>query len=257
MNRQEYESHDGINFSLLKKFAISPAYYKWSVAQPKSEPTTELRIGLAAHTLALQPRNFSEEYAVCPKVDRRTNDGKRVWAEFQESNAGKTILTEEEHATAKACSDAFRNSKIWQTIENANKVFWEVPVFSTVDINGDNIAIKGIPDIYIEDTGTIFDLKTLGDVPTPKNMSIAMNRSDYYGQAAYYKMLLESKGKPVNQIIFGFVEKNAPNCFALGSPTEYNLNNAIDRVNNLLYSFNQCKTLDIWPSTDNGTINQI
>jgi hypothetical protein len=257
MNRTEYESHAGINFSLLKKFAISPAYYKWYVSQPKSEPTTELRIGLATHAMCLTPSVWHEQFAVCPKVDRRTNAGKQVWQEFNDANVGKTILTEEEYDTVCGCFTSYSSSKIHDTISKAKSIHIEKPIFSEFVIDGMKVAVKGIPDIYIEDTGTIFDLKTLGDVPTPKNMAVSMNRSDYYGQAAYYKMLLESQGKTVNEIIFGFVEKNKPHCFALATPNEYNLNNAIDRVRNLLFSYNQCKETDFWPSTDNGIVHKI
>ena len=50
-----------------------------------------MKFGRAAHTRMLEPVTFSELYAIAPNCDRRTNEGKAIWAELQES--GKEIIS--------------------------------------------------------------------------------------------------------------------------------------------------------------------
>ena len=257
MTRQEYNQHEGINYSLLKKFAISPAYYQWYLSQPKTEPSSEMKIGLATHTLSLTPELFIQEYAVAPKVDRRTKEGKEVWNDFVAASGGKTVLTEEEFDTARRCTAAWVESSLYKIHVLGKDTLIEKAFFGKHISPSGSVVTKGIPDIFIPDKGIIIDLKTFGETPTPEKMRYAALRSEYLGQAAYYKKLVEDNGFKFNAFIFAFIEKAEPNSINFLSPLDSTLIQAQDKLNVLLERFINCKAADIYPSTDNGTIHTI
>ena len=93
MTEKEYRSHPAISRSELWKIRESPEKFKCFKENP-TEPTPALIFGQAFHKLALQPETFSDEFAVMPQVDRRTKDGKAIWAEFCGKSTGKTIITD-------------------------------------------------------------------------------------------------------------------------------------------------------------------
>jgi hypothetical protein len=91
ITRAEYERIDGANFSTLKFFEQSAAHAREAMRHPKP-PTKAMEFGTAFHCAVLEPSRFSKEYAATPKIDRRTTEGKRAWAEFEAEHANATCL---------------------------------------------------------------------------------------------------------------------------------------------------------------------
>ena len=71
----EYTDAKGIRSSLLKQILITPAHYQFALQHPK-ETTAAMSLGTALHAALLEPAAFDAAFAVVPKVDRRTRDGK-------------------------------------------------------------------------------------------------------------------------------------------------------------------------------------
>ena len=105
MTEKEYRSHPAISRSELWKIRESPEKFKYLKENP-TEPTPALIFGQAFHKLALQPETFSDEFAVMPQADRRTKDGKAIWAEFCEQSEGKTVITNDDYTKAKDIVDS-------------------------------------------------------------------------------------------------------------------------------------------------------
>ena len=76
-----YDSMPGIRRSDLWKINKTPYHFRYEVDHPAPK-TPALLFGAAAHKYILEPKTFSDEYAVAPIVDRRTKEGKAVWADF-------------------------------------------------------------------------------------------------------------------------------------------------------------------------------
>lgn len=91
ITNKEYRSKTGISKSSLELFKKSPLHYKYSIENPK-EDTPSLLFGRAAHKYILEKETFAEEFAVAPKVDRRTGEGKMMWVEFMESVGTREII---------------------------------------------------------------------------------------------------------------------------------------------------------------------
>jgi len=82
---------DAIRSSALKQILITPAHYRYYQQHPKDE-TAAMSLGTALHAALLEADAFAEAFAVVPKVDRRTREGKQQWQAFLEAQAGKTLI---------------------------------------------------------------------------------------------------------------------------------------------------------------------
>lgn len=101
MTEKEYRTHPAISRSELWRLNESPEKFKWFKDNP--EPATPaLLFGQLIHKLLLQAKTFGDEFAVAPDIDKRTKAGKEVWADFELSNRGKTIVTADMFDTAMA-----------------------------------------------------------------------------------------------------------------------------------------------------------
>jgi hypothetical protein len=107
----EYLSLAGTSISRLKELRRSPQHYLYRLSNPKeSKPMT---LGIAAHTAVLEPERFERQFAVWR---RRTDSGNlaprrgQYWDAFEGENAGKTIITEDEHELATAIATAVRGN---------------------------------------------------------------------------------------------------------------------------------------------------
>ena len=95
ITNKEYRSREGISKSSLELFKKSPLHFKYAEEHPK-EDTPSLLFGRAAHKFILEKDTFFNEFAVAPKVDKRTTQGHLEWLDFVESLNGRDVVTEEQ-----------------------------------------------------------------------------------------------------------------------------------------------------------------
>ena len=91
MTEREYREHPAVSRSELFKILDSPEKFKYYKENPEP-PTPALLFGQLFHAMVLQPKEVWEQFAVMPKVDRRTKDGKEVWEQFLIDSAEKTVV---------------------------------------------------------------------------------------------------------------------------------------------------------------------
>ena len=95
---------DTVSSTGLKKMLISAAHFQANLKR-EQKPTPALEIGRAVHALILERESYAARFAVAPVINRRTKVGKQEWADFQEANAGKTILSAADNLTAMQCAE--------------------------------------------------------------------------------------------------------------------------------------------------------
>lgn len=82
-------------------------------AEAKAEndiDTPSLLRGRAAHALILEgDAAFEKEFTVAPTCDRRTKEGKKIWAMHMADNLGKTVIKEEEYVRIMGMNMAVRS----------------------------------------------------------------------------------------------------------------------------------------------------
>ena len=108
MTNKEYREHEGISRSELNILrSKTPFHFKYS-QEHKEEDTAALLEGRAAHKMILEPETFFDEFAVAPKIDRRTAAGKEAYAAFVEESEGKEVITEEIYEKLKEMAEAIK-----------------------------------------------------------------------------------------------------------------------------------------------------
>lgn len=191
----EYGAHRGLNFdsyaqiqaanhSTLERFRQSAAHARYYMLSGGDEETQALRKGWAVHAAVLEPSRFDSEFIVAPKLDRRTKDGKALWAEFQAAHANALILTDEEMDLCQKLRAAIWAHPTAAEIlaakgHNEMTLVWSDPETQ--------VACKGRVDRMCQYAGwsCLVDLKTTRDA-SRRTFESTIYRYGYHRQAAMY-----------------------------------------------------------------------
>jgi len=197
----EYHKIAALSASSAKLLLKSPAHYLANIANPR-EPTAAMRLGTLCHTLVFEPENFKKEFAIMPKVDKRTKIGKEAAAQFEEDNDGKIILDEYQYEKAQAIAQAALSHPIVSEYMKGGNA--EV----TMRWRDYDVDCKARVD-YL--TGNvIFDLKTCQDA-SPEGFARQIGGFQYHLQAAHYASGFEKiTGQQLEKFVFIAVESEPP-----------------------------------------------
>lgn len=185
-----------LSASALKAFSKSPNHYVQYVTGTV-EATPAMTFGSALHCYVLEPKEFNKRYAVCPKVDRRTKEGKMLYAQFVESSVGKEVLTADDFATVLELDKSIREHEPAMDLLEGCTSFEEM---REGEIQG--VQFKGIADGLSD--GYILDIKTCQDA-SPEAFERTAYNSFYHEQGVAYQTLFG-----VDRFYWIAVEKNPP-----------------------------------------------
>lgn len=242
MNDKEYSAMPGIRRSDLWWMKKTPAHFKWHINN--KEDSAALAFGSAAHAFVLEPHVFRTEYAVVPKVDRRTKAGKEQIDQFKAENANKTWIDSDDYDTIAEMNEALlRNDEVRRILHAEKRV--EVP-FSWVDEEtGETCKCKA--DIITEIDGVPFviDYKT-----TTSCEDGAFERScrkyGYKFQAGFYTEGINMCTMEDHKFAFIAQEKTAPYMARLFICDEGFVNAGKREFHDLLRKYHECKETDEW-----------
>ena len=169
-----------LSHSSFNAFCKSPKHFI-DYKMKKFESTDAMNFGSMVHALILEPERFEMDFAIAPRVDRRTTAGKDEWAFFCEENEGKTIVKNEDYQNAKAMQGAIFNNPasknlIFQIEESEQSASWEYGGFKW----------RGIKDGVGE--SIVIDLKVMADA-TPKKVYYKILEMCYHRQGCHYTRL--------------------------------------------------------------------
>lgn len=181
MTEQEYRSHPAISRSQLFKIKESPEKFKWAEEHPEP-PTPALIFGQLLHAMVLQPETVGHDFVVAPNVDRRTKGGKEMWADFEASAEGKTIVTTDMVEQAVAMRDKLLDNEYVKKLLGGER---EKPFFWTDDLTGEECKCRVDCLTSINGMDIIVDLKTAESADTDTFMRHAI-KYGYNLQAAMY-----------------------------------------------------------------------
>jgi len=205
LSASDYHKIEALSASSAKLLLKSPAHYLSNLANPR-EPTAAMRLGTLCHTLVFEPDSFKKEFAIMPKVDKRTKIGKEAAAQFEDDNAGKIVLDEYQYEKAKAIAESALSHPIVSEYMNGGDaevtMLWEdygLPCKARVDYVTGNV---------------MFDLKTCQDA-SPDGFARQIGGFQYHLQAAHYASGFEKiTGQQLEKFVFIAVESEPP--FASG-----------------------------------------
>lgn len=154
MNFEQYKKINAINASFLK--ACSFGHYQgFKYLHDKPYESDAMNFGSAVHAALLEPDVFQNEYAICPKLDKRKKGAKEIIADFELKNEGKKIIDSEDFEKINLIRD--RCLKIG-AINSALSEFSKEKTYLWTDSEyGD---MKARLDLVNDDAGVVIDVKT-------------------------------------------------------------------------------------------------
>lgn len=241
MTESEYRNHPAVSRSELWKLQESPQKFAWAKAHPEA-PTPALLFGQVFHKLALEPETFQQEYAVAPKCDRRTKEGKAVWAEFQSAAGDKAIVPMEMFEQADEMCKSLMSVPFAVKLLAGRK---EVPFFWKDDLTGEECKCR--VDCLNENFSQpiVVDLKSTTDASTEAFTKAAINYG-YDLQSAMYSEGVEANLMQKPLFVFIAVEKDPPYAVNILQADALLIRRGEGLYRNLLDTYHDCKLSGNW-----------
>lgn len=247
-----YQDYEHISQSMLKVLAESPArFHAQFIAQTMQQPETEaMRFGSKFHSAILEPDDFRKRYVVPPKCDRRTNDGKKRWAEFWAEHKGSESIEADELMTLTAMQAAILNHKdaaeLWRATGEVEKaVRWE-----------DRVKRKAKLDKIIPSMGVIPDFKSIAD-PSPRGFASACARYGWWLQSSYYPDAAWHLTGEVYRFLFVCVGKEPPHEVGIYELTADDQEWADARCEELIAEYIRRLEQDDWQAGFQSGVNNV
>lgn len=196
-----------ISNSMLSLLKQSPTlFYRRYVLGQTTEPSDAMRLGSYLHAMVLEPETLTERFAIMPKVDRRTKEGKEQWARFQENNKGLDWVTQDQHEQAELLANAILRHKAFGLY--AGQIPASV-IEERIDFSFGEYACRCKPDMVHVPSGVCWDLKTT-KAANPKAFATSVVDYGYHRQAAFYKAALREEYGQEFRFMFMVVETSEP-----------------------------------------------
>ena len=238
----EYCEIPAINNSILARLiSKSPLHAKY-MRDGDREDTPALSFGRAFHSAVLEPDVFKQEYAVAPKVDRRTKVGKADWLAFQEANSDKEILSDSDYQLIATMAYSVINSHAQDYLTDGDA---EVTIIWEDKVTG--LLCKMRSDYVHWNNNIIVDLKTTQDA-SPSGFSRSMFTYRYHQQAAFY--MAGYKAQTGCSCLFTFipVEKASPYALAVYEAGDLTIEAGVNAYKSALLTYKQCVDSGLWPA---------
>lgn len=245
MSNAEYRAREGLSSSDIKRMMKSMATWKFFKDNPQEDQDTpSLKFGRACHKFMLEPYDFDNEFAVTPKIDKRTKEGKEEYAKFLAENGNKELIDEETYEKLTKMKEVLYATPLVKELiagEHEKSFFWTDEKFG--------IPCKTRPDSFGEFRGQpiIVDYKTTSDAETTAFMRSAI-KFNYDVQAAHYCEGLRSIYGKDFMFVFIAQETKAPYLVNILQADDYFMDNGIEVRNKMLETYKKCIELDEYPA---------
>lgn len=236
MPEADYHAISACSNSVLSTIATkSPAHI---FAPRPATPAQE--VGRIIHMAVLEPHRFDAQVAVMPDVDRRTKEGKALYAEYVSANEGKTLVSASDHETYK-----LMQSQVWVD-DTARKLLEKGDAEVSVFWEQDGLQCKARFD-FISALGVAVDLKTTQS-SKPESFAYDAYKYGYHRQIAWYMRGAKAVGLDLANMFLIAVEKTAPfpvSIFDLDAESYEVANMELDK---LFAIYRKCKAENYWPA---------
>ncbi len=249
----EYTARSGISQSALKPILTSPAHYQHSLKSPRKD-TPALRFGRAADVAAFEPHRFALDFAVAPSnddgaINRRTKVGKAQWQTLLDANAGKTLLSADEHNRAWIVGEVARTHPV--TRDYMTRGEQQVIIEWTDKATG--IRCKGRADIVND---AIVDLKSTLSVDKFQ-FGRDMAKWLYHFQGAFYRTGWHEMTGEWLDFVDVAVEKFEPFDAGAFTVTGDWLQRGNELVRQALDTYARCRDAGQWPGRYSAPIEAV
>ena len=253
----EYASWDAVNSHLIGSLVRkTPAHVQYEILHGGIEPTRATDLGWMTHLATLEPERFAREFAVPPKVDRRTKLGRAVWADFVMAHPNAYHASLGDYSAALAMREALLAHPTAGEFFRAPHGLNEVAVVWEDRETG--VACKALMDriAAIGEWPVIGDVKTAADAAR-RSFEGALHKFGYGVQSVHYRDGLETlrptpAGLPFPRFIFFVVESKPPYLVAPYELEEASAEIALEQRNKALRKWKECRDSGQWPGYHDG-----
>ena len=254
IDAEDYYDNPRMSNSKLSVLAESPELFDalYVSKTMKQEVTPEMRFGSLLHTFVLEPSFLGSRFVVAPECDRRTKEGKAIWADFQETLIGRTIVDEDDMKRCSGIVDAMvRNPGVQRLVNLPSHVEYEL-FFERC-----YVPCKAKLDLLSMDCGVIVDLKTSND-PSPTGFQKSVVNYGYHRQAAMYIDAVQDSLGIDCRMVFIVVNKKAPFVAAIYELSSDLLNAGRMELDGLLEEYKRRSATGNWVSDwADGSVHEI
>lgn len=255
MSNAEYHALPSVSSSMLKTILRSPAHYyaAYLDGAPRKEPTASMVLGSLTHTLFLEPMQFNDEYIVAPAWDARTKEGKAIRDAFMAAAEGKTVITQEQHDTARMMAKALRGHAINEAMTDG---FAEASIFWADEQTG--LACRIRPDYHIAPcemwpTGLILDVKSTDDARAEAFARTCVNFGYDLSAAMYSDGFQQHYGTTEPPLfLLLVVERDAPFAVACYECSPEMLDKGNEKYRRAMQLLADSTASGEWPAYDEG-----
>jgi exodeoxyribonuclease VIII len=225
----------------LFKLRESPEKFKWAEEHPEP-PTPALVFGQLLHAIVLQPEAVERDFAVTPNIDRRTKGGKEMWADFEASAEGKTIVTTDMVEQAVAMRDKLMSNDYVRQLLDGER---EKPFFWTDELTQEECKCRVDCLSHINGMDIIVDLKTAENADTDTFMRHAI-KYGYNLQAAMYGEGVKANTGKEHAFVFIVIEKKPPYAINIMQADKAFVLHGFDMFRELIGTYHECKVSGNW-----------
>jgi len=234
-----HKDTEKISKSGLDLISKSPLHYWEKYLNPLhiEKTTPALILGSAVHCAVLEPQEFGKRYAVAPQVDKRTKEGKEIYANFELSTEGLQIISKDDSIVCERIMEAVQHH------EEASLLLSKINKVEQVLEYND---MKCKPDGICESLHLIIDLKTTEDA-SPYAFGRSARKYRYDVQAAFYSDIYEKvyNHRPEG-FIFIAVEKTPPFAVAVYVIEDSDIEIGREKYIEDLNVWRECKQSNEW-----------
>lgn len=241
-----HKNTEKISKSGLDLVHKSPLHYWERYLNPMhiEKKTPALILGSAVHCAVLEPSEFGKRYAVAPEVDRRTKEGKEIYANFEASIANLDASIQGLEVISKA--DSIVCERIMEAVQSHSEAALLLHKLSAIEKILEWDDCKAKPDGICESLHLIVDLKTTEDA-SPVAFGRSALKYRYDVQAAFYCDGYEAVyGHRPEGFIFIAVEKTPPYAVAVYVIEDADIEVGRQKYKADLERWRECRQLNEW-----------
>jgi exodeoxyribonuclease VIII len=246
LTNEKYHESPGVSKSHLDIIAAESHKHYWqryiNPQRPLVEQTDALRVGNAIHAAILQPDLFTSQYAAKPECDRRTKEGKSVYANFLSTLGNREEIGPKEYDWCIQMRDAVHAHRIARGL--LTKGTAEHSFFCHERETGELIKCRA--DYFHDDGDTVVDLKsTINAAPFEFGRDATKYRYDV-APPWYFDVIHGVTGQRPRNWVWLAVEKEPPYAIGIYYAQKQDITRARDTARRNFLEILRARQLATW-----------
>lgn len=245
---EDYARWPAINFSRLKSIRKTASKCRYDIDHPKSA-TPAMVLGSSLHVATLEPALFEKQFFIRPECDRRTKEGKEIYAKALQEAAGRMMLDDGDDITIvrnmAAAIHASKAAKPFLQAEGQNEVsaLWqdrETGLWCKARLD------RFIPLFNLLGIPVIVEIKTTRDADE-WSFGKDCHTMGYAAQAGCYRTAVKSiTGKDAAHVFIA-VENTPPHDLRVHMLDDQSLQTGLLQYREMLSRYAECEKSGNWP----------